>query len=171
MKASGTCVIGTVGFLARITQYVNTGTLQDVAREVLVLRQVGELPVHEGCIDLDRRTTAVGGLEGDLLQHPFHDGVQSPRADVLGALVDRPGDRGNPADTVRCDRMVTDSVAAMPRTARSRHPAQRIARDPRHQRVELDANRPAYNRGSVETLMREGAEAMNHGGADHPCQC
>ena len=51
-------------------------------------------------VDRDRRPLAVGRVERHRLEQPLHHGVQAAGADVLGALVDVPGDLGDPADAI-----------------------------------------------------------------------
>src|SRR5262249_37765772 len=61
---------------------------QNVAREVLVLDERGEMPVDVRGVDAVALTALVRGLERDLVEQPLEHRVQAPRADVLGALVD-----------------------------------------------------------------------------------
>src|SRR5215469_12634800 len=61
--------------------------LQDVAAQVLILDNVGELFVHIGGIDLDVFLFQVGGFEGKLVENFFENGVKAARADIFGLLV------------------------------------------------------------------------------------
>ncbi len=60
--------------------------------------------VDIGSVDADRLALLlagqVGGAEGDLFQQPLEQGVQATGADVLGLLVDLPGDLGDALDAV-----------------------------------------------------------------------
>ena len=61
------------------------------------------MAVDVGSVDADRLAVLlagqVGGLEGDFFEQAFEQGVQASGADVLGLLVDLPGDLGNTLDT------------------------------------------------------------------------
>ena len=73
---------------------------EDVARQVLVGGQFRQIAVDIGRINGHRHPIHLGGVEGDLLQQPFQHRMQAAGADVLGALVDLPGDLGDAADAV-----------------------------------------------------------------------
>src|SRR5882724_7601296 len=62
--------------------------LKNVPRQVFVFHQFAEIALDVLAVDEDMGTVPVGGIEGHGLQQPLHDGVQAPRADVLGALID-----------------------------------------------------------------------------------
>ena len=63
--------------------------LEDVAAQVLVLYDVGELGADVVGIYFYRFFLQVRAFEGDLFEQLLHDGVQPARADVFGAFVDR----------------------------------------------------------------------------------
>src|SRR6185503_14185000 len=69
-------------------------SLQNVPGEILALRELGKPRVHVGGVHAHLRHLAPR-VEGNLLEELFHDRVQAPRADVLGALVHREGDLGD----------------------------------------------------------------------------
>src|SRR5690606_17446130 len=77
---------------------------EDVTRQVFVLRQFTEAVVDVGRVDVDRLAILLAGqttgAEGDFLAQAFEQGVQAPGTDVLGLLVDLPGDLGKALDTV-----------------------------------------------------------------------
>src|ERR1019366_8711903 len=56
--------------------------LQYVARQVLVLHDVGEGLAHVVGVDGHALLFHVRGLEADLIQHALHDGMQAACADV-----------------------------------------------------------------------------------------
>lgn len=62
--------------------------LQDVARQVFVLRQLTEVAVHVGRVDADRRFVMGAGqvarAERHLFEQALEQGVQAAGADVLG---------------------------------------------------------------------------------------
>src|SRR5215475_1499486 len=77
--------------------------LQDVAAEVLVLHQLPEVCVDVLGVDGHLSLAIAGpltGLVGHGLEQPFDHGLQAPRADVLGALVDVEGDLGDAPNAV-----------------------------------------------------------------------
>ncbi len=51
--------------------------------------------LHIGGVNLDALLPPLGSVEGEVLEQPLHDRVQTPGADVLGALVDRGGGPGD----------------------------------------------------------------------------
>ncbi len=57
--------------------------LKDILAQVLVLDEGIEDLVDVGPVDDDFHSRELGGVEGDLLHHLFHDGVKPPGADVL----------------------------------------------------------------------------------------
>src|ERR1700674_5556201 len=61
---------------------------ENVARQVFVFHQFAEIALDILAIDENVGTAAVRGIEGYGFQQPLHDGVQAPRPDVLGALID-----------------------------------------------------------------------------------
>src|SRR6266852_1066507 len=69
--------------------------LKDVAAQVLVLDDIGELFVHVGSIDLDVFLFQVGGFKGKLVEHFFQNGVQAAGANIFGLLVDAGGEFGD----------------------------------------------------------------------------
>src|SRR5471032_106917 len=75
-------------------------SLQRVARQVFVDGQRVEPRVDVGRVDDHRLAARLGGRERQLLEQLFHHRVQAARADVLGALVDREGDFGQPVDAL-----------------------------------------------------------------------
>src|SRR5438045_6813687 len=68
---------------------------QYVSAEILIFDHVGQLIVDIGGVDLEFEAAAVGGLEGDLVQDLFHDGMEASGADILGALVHQGGEVGD----------------------------------------------------------------------------
>src|SRR5258706_5407858 len=77
--------------------------LQDVAAQVLILDNVGELLVHVGGVDLDVFLLEVGGFEGELIENFLEDCVEAAGADVLSLLVDACGEFGNGVDGIVSD--------------------------------------------------------------------
>src|SRR5438552_835089 len=73
-------------------------SLENVARQILVLSELGEPLVHVRSIDRHLARAAAPGLEGNLLQQLFEHGVEPPGADVLGLLVHLVGDLREAAD-------------------------------------------------------------------------
>ena len=57
--------------------------LQHVLRQVLVLENAFQPLAHVGRRDGNRDLPQFGRLEGQIVEHALHDGVQSARADVL----------------------------------------------------------------------------------------
>jgi len=64
---------------------------EDESREVLVLNHVGKARLDVGAVDDHVLVAHLRGVEGELVEQAFEDGVEAPRADVLGAIVDRLG--------------------------------------------------------------------------------
>src|SRR5207244_7847429 len=62
---------------------------QNVAAEVLVLNDLGQLLLDVSGVDAHGLLLEIRSFERDLIQKLFHDGMQAPRADILGLLVDR----------------------------------------------------------------------------------
>src|SRR5216684_150117 len=62
--------------------------LQDVAAQILVLDDIGELLVHIGRIHFDVLLLEVRSFEGKLIENLFEDGVEAAGADVFSLLVD-----------------------------------------------------------------------------------
>ena len=91
------------GVLARRASGPGRGALQNIARQVFVLRQFAEVAVDVGRVDHDRCAILlagqVAGAEGDFFQQAFEQGVQAACADVLGFLVDLVGNLGDALDT------------------------------------------------------------------------
>ena len=56
--------------------------------------------LHVGGIDPDGLAGAVGGGEGNLVEHPLHHRLQPPRADILDRGIDRDRDIGERVDAV-----------------------------------------------------------------------
>src|SRR5690606_29442578 len=67
---------------------------QNVARQIRVPGEVADMLVHIGRIDHDTRAGTVGRVEGDVVQHPLHYGLQPPSADVLDIGIEIDGDCG-----------------------------------------------------------------------------
>src|SRR6266852_7580388 len=65
-----------------------SSSLKDVAREVLVLEDGGQVGAHVVRVDGDLLPAHVRRGEGDLLEQLLHHRVKPPRPDILGALVD-----------------------------------------------------------------------------------
>ena len=76
------------------------GILQNVAAQILILDDVGELLVHVGGVDLDVLLLQVGRFEGKFIENFFQNGVQAARADVFGLLVDAGGESRDGRDGV-----------------------------------------------------------------------
>src|SRR5271157_639633 len=66
--------------------------LQDIAAQVLVLDDIGELLVDVGRVDLHIFLFQIRGFEGKLVENLFKNGVQAARADVFRLLVDAGGE-------------------------------------------------------------------------------
>src|SRR3972149_3243739 len=64
---------------------------EDVPAEVLVFHDLRKLLLHVGRIDLDSFLLEVRPFEGNLIEQPLHDGMQPPRANVFGLLIDQRG--------------------------------------------------------------------------------
>jgi hypothetical protein len=73
--------------------------LKNVPRQVLIFRQFAEILLDILPIDAYMGAAAIGGIEGNGFQKPFHDGVQASRADIFGALIHLEGHFGEPLDT------------------------------------------------------------------------
>src|SRR6267142_1065388 len=76
------------------------GRSEHVAREILALRELFQLGIDESGVDSDAFLAVPARIERDLLEQPLHHGMQAPRANVLGLLVDRPRDLGATPDPV-----------------------------------------------------------------------
>src|SRR5687767_5590505 len=74
------------------------GSLQEVAREILVTDELAQVPVDVGAVDDDLRAGLIGRIVGDRVEQPLEHGREAPRADVLLALVDLVRDLGQPLD-------------------------------------------------------------------------
>src|SRR2546426_1653763 len=74
---------------------------KNVARQVLVLRQLAEPSVDVRSVERHRSRAALAGVEGNLLEQLFQHGVKPPGADVLGLLVHLEGDLRDAADGFR----------------------------------------------------------------------
>src|SRR5262249_2108819 len=74
--------------------------LQNIAREILVLRNRVEHAVDVSGVDAQALVLQLGRVERHLVEQLFHDGVEPARADVLGAIVDEGGDVGDALDGV-----------------------------------------------------------------------
>lgn len=80
---------GSQGFDPRIRILSRTGkrgcitSLQYIAAQILVLHDVRQLLADIAGVHLDRLFLQVGSLERDFFQKFFHNGVQTPRADIL----------------------------------------------------------------------------------------
>src|SRR6267378_328101 len=61
---------------------------ENVPRQVFVFHQFAEIALDVLAIDEDMAAVPVRGIERHGFQQPLHDGVQAPRPDVLGALID-----------------------------------------------------------------------------------
>ena len=57
--------------------------LKDKAAQVGVLGKIADVLLHIGGVDLDRLAGPVGRRKRDLVEHPLHHRLQTPRADVL----------------------------------------------------------------------------------------
>ena len=88
----------------------------------------------------------VGALEGDLLQHLLHDGVQAAGADVLGALVDAGGEAGDLFERVVGEHQL-DPLGFQQRRALLDERVFRLREDADEvrlaERLQLDADREA----------------------------
>src|SRR5579863_7307859 len=69
--------------------------LQDVAAQILVLYDIGQLFVDVRGIDLDGLFLEVRRFERQFIENFFHDGVQPARADIFGLFVYRGGEFGD----------------------------------------------------------------------------
>ena len=56
--------------------------------------------MHVGRVDRPLAFSHFGRVEGDLVEQPLHDRVETAGADVLGALVDLRGDVGDLGDRI-----------------------------------------------------------------------
>src|SRR5471032_1738705 len=83
------------------------GDLQDITGQVFVLRQFTQVAVDVLGVDHDHLvvvgTGQVAGTERHLFQQALQQRVQAAGTDVLGLLVDLPGDLGNTLDAVRLE--------------------------------------------------------------------
>ena len=115
------------------------GHLQDELAQVGVLGEVADTRLHIGRIDRDRLAALVGGIEGNLVEHPLNHGLQPARADVLDRGVDLGGDA----------RQRVDGVVREPKSDAFR----------RHQGdVLLDEARLRLNQDAAEVLLGERLE-------------
>ena len=74
--------------------------LKDELRQVGVLGELADAAIHVGGVDRDLLAGAVGGREGDVVQHALHNGLQAARADVLDRGVDQHRGVGQSVDGV-----------------------------------------------------------------------
>ena len=58
-------------------------SLQDVAAQVLILDDIGELFVHVSGVHLDVFLFQVGRFKRKLIEHFFQNSMQPPRADIF----------------------------------------------------------------------------------------
>src|SRR5690606_2185320 len=73
---------------------------EDVTAQVFVARQLGQVAIDVAGVDRQGGAGLVGRLEGNVLEQALHDGVQPPRADILGVLVHVVGDFRDAANAV-----------------------------------------------------------------------
>src|SRR6266513_2109807 len=71
---------------------------ENVARQVLVLRQLAQPGVDVSGVDRHRSRPALARVEGNFLEQLLQHRVKAPRADVLGLLVHLEGDLRDAAD-------------------------------------------------------------------------
>ena len=86
---------------------------EDVARQVLIARQIAEASVDVGGIDQYGIvvTGAFGRVERNVLEEPLHDRVKAPSADVFGRFVHLKREFGDAADgRIVGNSIVTPSV-------------------------------------------------------------
>ena len=74
---------------------------QDVARQVVAPRNVLEHAIDVRAVHVDRAAVHLGRVEGYFVEQPLHHRVETPRADVLGALVDERRQLRDALDRVR----------------------------------------------------------------------
>src|SRR5579862_3412872 len=68
---------------------------QNVSAEVLVLHNIRKHLLNIGRVDSDGFLLQIRPFEGNVVEKLLHDGVQAPRADILGAFVYRGGKAGH----------------------------------------------------------------------------
>ncbi len=74
---------------------VSVGRSEDEARQIRVAGEVAHMLLHISRIDDNLASGAIGSGKADLVQHPLHDRMQPPRADILHRPVDLGGDPGD----------------------------------------------------------------------------
>jgi hypothetical protein len=72
---------------------------ENIAGEIFALRKFAQPGIDISRIDRER-LHVLPGVERYLFEQLLHHGMQTTRADVFGAFVDRPRDFGQPADAV-----------------------------------------------------------------------
>src|SRR5207249_598696 len=68
---------------------------QNIATQVLIFHDIGELRAYVGTIDLDRFPLEVRAFKGNLLEQLLHDGMEAARAYILGSLIHLGGKTGD----------------------------------------------------------------------------
>ena len=119
---------------------------EDELAQILVLRQLLQPLVHVGGVDVHPAHVHVRRLEAELFQQSFHDGVQSPGADVLARLVDLKSVFGQRLDGLGLEHQL-DPLGAQQGTVLLGQGAVGLGQDAHEivagQRLQLDANRKA----------------------------
>ncbi len=72
--------------------------LQDKTRQILIIGQLLELGMHIFGVDENGFALPFVGGEGDLVEQFFHDGMQTPGANIFGGYVDMSGHFGDGAN-------------------------------------------------------------------------
>src|SRR5712691_2622191 len=69
--------------------------LEDVPRQVLVFHDIGQHLANVVGIHVDLLPFSFRSVEADLIEHSFHDGMQTPRADVFCSFIHTEGEVGD----------------------------------------------------------------------------
>lgn len=102
--------------------------LQDEFGEVFVFDDAFEFVFDVLGVDDDGFLFEGGGLETEVIQEAFHDGVESSGADILGGLIELVGGVGHFLDAVGCE-LELDPFGTEERLILFRHGAGRFGED------------------------------------------
>src|SRR5471030_905193 len=155
------------------------GDLQDITGQVFVLCQFAEVAVDVLGVDQDHLVVVgagqITGAERYLFQQTLKQRVQAAGTDVLGLLVDLPGDLGDALDPVRLELdgqafgFQQGAVLLGQRRVRLAENALEVFRG---QRFQLDANRQAtlqlrHQIARLAQVERTGSDEQDVVGLDH----
>src|SRR5471032_1826013 len=155
------------------------GDLQDITGQVFVLCQFAEVAVDVLGVDQDHLVVVgagqITGAERHLFQQTLKQRVQAAGTDVLGLLVDLPGDLGDALDPVRLELdgqafgFQQGAVLLGQRRVRLAENALEVFRG---QRFQLDANRQVtlqlrHQIARLAQVERTGSDEQDVVGLDH----